>query len=305
MRIAFVWQGFDGRYGQWKDGLWAAMQHIEKQHQVKYFDTTEQGRLGLQAFNPDVVLYWEAPVTINGKDRDNYRYIQSLPYKKALLFAGGQIRKEWVEGFDLLFVESAINEQECAALGIPYRRAFGVNEDAFKPEIQPKVLDGVYQATCASWKRPWLMAEALRGKSAVMGRYQPEDPIGFIRCRELGALVLPELSVHAVSSFINASHTVVNCAEYWGGGQRCTLEAMSCGVPVIVMSDSPKNREFVEESGAGIVVDPDSNKIREAVEAIKAWSPEQKAKGRAYIESKWTSRHYADAILAGIKDICP
>lgn len=299
MRISFLWQGLDGRYGQWKDGLYAAMKVLERTHDVRYFDFPLTDTI--HDFNPDVVLYWEAPCTYAGKDRDNYYSVQELPYKKALLFAGGPIKEEWLGGFDLFFVESALNEQEFEALGKPWHRAFGVNTQIFKPEQQPKVFSGIFPATCASWKRPWLGAEALGAKYAVMGRYQETDPIGFDRVRKAGGLVLPELSAQAVASMMNASDWVVNTSDYWGGGQRATLEAMSCGVPVIVMEDSPKNREYVEESMAGIVVPPTKEAIRQTVETF---DPKEFGKnGVAYIQSCFTEQHYADAILEGIKKI--
>lgn len=300
MKIAFVWQGFDGRYGQWKDGLYAAMKIIERQHEVRYFDFP---LTDIHDFNPDVVLYWEAPCTFAGKDRLNYWAVQALPYKKALLFAGGNIKEEWLEGFDLFFVESRVNEEEFEAMGKPWMRAFGVNTTIFKPERQPKVFDGVFQATCASWKRHWLGAEALKDKYAVMGRFQETDPTGFMRVRDAGGLVLPELSAEGVCAMINASHTVVNTSSEVGGGQRTTLEAMACGVHPVVMSDSPKNMEYVLESGFGRVADPDPKSIMDAVEGLKWQNTSKPEDGVKYIQSKWTEQHYADALLKGIHEI--
>lgn len=299
MRIAFVWQGLNGVYGRWDDGLRAAMRIIEKEHNVLYFDTDIEG---LEMFDPEIVLYWEAPCTFAGKDRENYWRIQSLPYKKALLFAGGSIRKEWCEGFDLFFVESKVNEQDFANLDLPWKRAFGVNTQIFKPEKQPKVFDGILQGTCASWKRQTLFSQALRERGAVCGRFQESDPIGFQMCRKNGTLVLPELSYQAVAALINASHTVVNTSDAQGGGQRCTLEAMACGIPPIVMNDSPKNMEYAEESGFGIIVEPLIESIQDAIRSVKdAQMPI--TGGVEYIHSKWTEKHYADAIMQGINGI--
>lgn len=301
MKIAFVWQGFDGRYGAWRDGLWAAMKIVEKHHEVRYFDFPLATN-GIHEYNPDMVLYWEAPCTYAGKDRMNYWEVQALPYKKALLFAGGNLKPEWLEGFDLFFVESKINEEEFTALGKPWKRAFGVNTQIFKPEKQPKVFDGVFQATCASWKRPWIGSEALGNKYMVMGRYQETDPIGFQRVRESGGLVLPEQTAEGVNSLINASHTVVNTSDFWGGGQRSTLEAMAAGIPVVVMEDSPKNREFVEESGFGIIVNPNPQAVKDGVETLKRLQLDPN-KGIEYVKSKFTEQHYADAIMSGIESI--
>lgn len=290
MRIAFFWQGVSGRYGFWKDGLYSAMKHIEEKHEVRYIEPWEE------VMPDEIVLYWESACTINGKDGENYKRIQQLPNKKALLFAGGPVQKEWFFNFDHVFVEGEFNKQELYALDISCSIAFGVNEEIFFPEKQQKTIDGFMQATFAGWKRQGLFAEALGNKGVLCGRYQEEDQAAWLDSER--AFRLPELPAEAVSKLINASHTVVNTSAYWGGGQRCTLEAMACNVPVIVMSDSPKNVEFVAESGAGIVCDPNADSIRNAMEQVKG----KDMVGRDYIMSKWTSKHYADNLLKFIEN---
>lgn len=299
MKIAFAWQGISDKkiYGQWGDGLRAAMKLIEKEHEVRYFEPSEDIK------DVDVILYWEAPVTWAGKDRDNYRKVQANPLPKILLFAGGVVKKEYCGGFDLFLVESKINEDDFSAIGLPWLRAFGVDADAMKPEKQPKVFDAVFPATCAGWKRQGLFSRALKSRGVICGRFQESDPIGFLNARENGTLVFNELPVHAVNTLYNSSWCCVNTSSEWGGGQRTTLESMAAGIPVIVMKDSIKNREYVEESGAGIVVEPDELQIQKAIEEIKTWTPEQRMKGRAYVESKWTHRHYKDAIIKGINQV--
>lgn len=300
MKINFLWQGLYGekRYGHWDDGLYAAMKLIEKNHEVRYLEPSHED------FDKcDIILYWEAPVTFAGKDRENYIRVQSAKVPKILLFAGGVVKEEYCEGFDLFLVESEINEKDFASIGKPWLRAFGVNTDVMKPEKQPKVFDAVFPATCAGWKRHGLFSRALKSKGVVCGRFQESDPVGFLNCRENGTLVLPELPYPAVNALYNASWCCVNTSSEWGGGQRTTLEAMAAGIPVIVMKDSIKNREYVEESGAGLVVEPDELQIQKAIEEIKKWSPEDRQKGRKYIESKWTARHYADNIIKGINQV--
>lgn len=303
MKIAFIWQGFSGRYGHWEDGLYAAMKLIEEKHEVKYFDFPLDGT---HEFNPDVVLYWEAPVTQRGKDADNWNAVCALPYKKALLFAGGPLKAIDVKDFDLVFTESAINDEDCEREGIPYKRAFGVNTQIMKPSFlwegfaREKSYDAMLQGTSASWKRQWLMAEAFGNKSLLCGRFQETDPFPFTRSKQLGATVLDEQPAVEVARLINSSKSVCNTSEFWGGGQRATLESLACAVPVICMSDSPKNREYIEESGAGIVCEPNAEAIKEA---FKQLTPEMGLKGFNYIQSKWTERHYANAILEGIHEI--
>ncbi len=297
MKIAFVWQGVSNPkiFQQWNDGLRQAMRIIEKEHEVIYCEPFDE-------INADLILYWEAPCTINGQNKDNWEKVRKSPIKKALLFAGGPLQKEWVEGFDHIFVESKINADECASLGLPHSIAFGINDEIFKPEIQPKVFDGIHQGTCASWKRQWLIGESLGPKGVVCGRFQETDRRPFEECIKQGSLVLPEIPAKAVCSLLNASHTMVQTSDFWGGGQRATLEALACGIPVICMSDSPKNREFVEESGCGEVVNPTKEQIRLAIERIKE-NTNLGQQGIEYVKSKWTAQHYANNLLKVINSL--
>ena len=292
-KVAFIWQGITGRYGVWNDGLRQAMRILEKEYEVTYHEPKDQ------IPEDAVVLYWEAPCTINGKDGENYKRVMNLPNKKILLFAGGPLKKEWVSKFDHVCVESKINADECKEQGIKHSTAFGINDNVFTHIKTKKEYDGIHHGTSASWKRQWLVGEAIGDKALIVGRYQKEDPYPFDRCRELGCTVMNEQTPDALSYLINKCHTCVQTSEFWGGGQRCTLEAMACGVPVICMSDSPKNREYVEESGFGLVVDPDPNKIKEAVEQVKSKSFDPKI-GVEYIKNKWTARHYADSLKSAI-----
>lgn len=299
MKIAFIWQGFSGRYGMWRDGLYAAMRLIKQEHEVRFFDFPLNG---LEKFNPDVVLYWEAPVTSRGKDAENWFKVLSLPYKRALLFAGGPLKAIDVYLFDLVFIESEINAEECEREGIPYKRAFGVNTQIMYPDQQPIIYDAFLQATFADWKRHTLFAQAMREQGAVAGRVQEFDRNGYNECVNRRVRILGEQNPFEVAKSINSSYCVLNTSNEQGGGQRCTLEAMACGVPIICMSDSPKNAEFVRASGGGIVAEPDIGAIRVTVEEMK--KPNIYGKnGFEYVQKYWTEKHYANAIVEGIQSI--
>src|ERR1043166_1995843 len=161
MKIAFVWQQSSKPeiFNHWNDCLRGAMKIIGKTHTVTYHEPSDD------ITDVDLILYWEAPCTIRGVDQANYNKVRLNPIRKALLFAGGELKKEWVEGFDHLFVESQINADECEALGIPHSTAFGINTDIFRITPQAKVFDAVHHGTFAGWKRPRLLAQALGPKS--------------------------------------------------------------------------------------------------------------------------------------------
>lgn len=292
MRIAFIWFGINGRYGQWKDGLYAAMRIIGQKHEVRYFDPSDD----VESFKPDWVLFWEAPICYQGKDGEMYRRVCSLPFRKALLFAGGEIKPMWVKDFDHIFVESAIDAEACGRFGLPHSRAFGINDSIFRTQEQPKIFDAMHHATCASWKRTWLMTGGLGAMSMVCGRFQPHDPKCFDDARRDRALVLPEQSAESVASLLNASHCLAQTSGFWGGGQRATLEAIACGIPVVATRDSPKNCEFVAASGYGVICDPTVESVKNAVKDVKSrvWDKEIAIE---YIRENWTAQKYADDIL--------
>ena len=294
--IAFIWYGMTGRYGQWKDGLWKAMQILESKYTVTYHEPNEE------IPEDAIVLFWEAPCTaISPQNSWWYNRVANLPNTKALLFAGGPLKYDWINKFDHVFVESKINHDELTDMRFPsFSTAFGINETIFHPMDVGKLWWGIHPGTCASWKRQGFVGEALGDKGLVVGREQPNriDTFGFDRCRELGCSVLDEQKPEDLAVLVNQSHVCVQTSALWGGGQRVTLEALACNVPVVCMSDSPKNREYVEESGCGLVVDPDPVKIRKAVEDMMV--TDFGTKGRDYVMSKWTSQHYADNLSAWI-----
>lgn len=299
LKIAFVWQGIGERhiYGHWGDGLRAAISLIQQKHDVFFFEPWQEIN------DVDIILYWEAPITRRGKDRENYLKVQSNKIPKILLFAGGPVHREDCDGFNLFLVESKINEDDFDRIGLPWMRAFGVDISVMKPEKQPKVFDAVFPATCASWKRQGLFSRALKDKGVICGRFQETDPIGFLNARENNTLVFDELPYKAVNALYNSSWCCVNTSDFNGGGQRTTLEAMASGTPVVVMSDSPKNIEYVKESGAGLIVEPNEDAIRNAIATIKTWTPEERSRGVEYVRNKWSHYIYAENIIKGISKV--
>jgi glycosyltransferase involved in cell wall biosynthesis len=293
MRIAFLWDGVTEHKGKrFKDGLWLALKHLEKNNKVGYFEPLDRYKIDI--FKPDVILFWGALC------EECVKTVITYPYKKAICFAGGPIEPENSIGWDLFFTESEINERELEALGIPYERAFGINERIFKPKKLEKKYESVFWGAFAKWKRPELFAEAIRENGIAVGQHQEHEPECYEICHEYGVGVLDEQPREFIVNLINSSHTALNPSNFWGGGQRMTLEAMACGVPPIVMSDSPKNCEYVEESKFGIICEPDVNSIRSSLERAKKQNPQD---GIDYIKSKWTSEHYAINLLKGLKKL--
>lgn len=296
MRIAFVWTNGirdKKRFEHWNDGLRAAMRIIEKKHDVTFHEPDED------LPEVDWILFWEAACTHDSAEwGEAYRKVMNSPQRKALLFAGGPIKEEWLRGFDHVFYESDCNGAELDILGIKCSKAFGVNTDIFKPKPLLNDFEVTAHGTCASWKRQWLVGEAFGSQALVFGRNQKSDPSPFERCKRAGAVVLPEQPYEKTAMWINSGRVSVNCADEWGGGQRQTLEAMACGIPVVVMSDSPKNIEYIEQGGVGVISKPEVEAIRKAVEEAKAL----KDNPRKFVMKNYTHKHYAKALLEIIEN---
>lgn len=289
-KIGFVWDGVSGRYGVWQDGLKKAIELLEKDYDIDYIEpTADFGKY-------DLLIHWEAPITILGKNAENYKRVKDSDKKKMLLFAGGRIVADWVNGYNAVVIESQIDKEEFAKQGIEAYTAFGVNTDLMRPMEVDKKYDAIHHGANAGWKRQHLVGESFKEHALIVGRDQPEDPYCFNRCRELGSTVLSEVYGDPLVELINSSDVLCQTSSLWGGGQRATLEAMACGVPVIVMTDSPKNIEYIEAGGGGVIAKPEVSSILQAYDKIMSDYKTYSDKGRKYVLNNWTHVHYAMAL---------
>ena len=318
MRIAFIhdWNPDLEQELTWRDGLSAAVRILASRHELKFFtcgDTpfvlphpyfpihvVQTGDPMLEAvkeFAPDVILHW-ADMT-----RPNADIGRKLGIKQAVCFAGGNPYGEMLPNFDHVFVESAVYKQKFEERGIPVSTAFGTNTELFDPSrfVQAKYFDACFPATYCDWKRHHLLVEALRGLKVVTSgfMYQHQEQYCWQIPQDNGFLVLPHVSAETLAHLYAASKACVITSHWTGGSQRTVLEAMAMNVPLVVMSDSDKCREYVEECGIGQVADPVPALIREAYEMVVG----TKVDTRAYILSKWSEHHYADALEAGLKTL--
>lgn len=296
LQIAFCWQGISDPkvYERWDDGLSVAIHKLAQEYEIVFYEPDDD------IHDVDVILYWEAPCTFNGKNGDKYRKVQDNPIPKILLFAGGPIKREWVDKFDVICVESQIDEDEFKKLGKTVVRAFGINEKIFKPLDKEQIYPVIFHATFAAWKRYELFAKTFKDKGLAVGKVQEHDRNGYNECIKQGTKVIDDATRTEVAKLLNQSFICVNTSDYWGGGQRTTLEAMACGVPVIVMNDSPKNMEYINESGGGVIVSPDEENILQGIETVENNYYEMCNNAIEYVKNNWTSEHYLNSLKKAI-----
>jgi glycosyltransferase involved in cell wall biosynthesis len=300
--IAFVWDFTvtPVQLHTWKDGLHEALQILTREHGhnvvVIASDDANKIHNDLKELDPDIILCW------GSLDRPSFAGIKQLGKPTALCFAGGPTEHPHTDNFDIIFVENQVYLDAFKKQDLNVMIAFGTNERVFRPIKTKKVFDAFYAAAFANWKRHYLFADSVGEKGVVCGKILEHETQNLEVCIEAGCLVLPELPYEALPFLYNQAHSALITAESIGGSQRAVLEAMACNVVPIVMEDNEKCREYIEDSGFGLICKPNVDSIKRAV--LNASVYKFKKKGRQYIEAKYSSNKYAKQLQEGLKSIC-
>ena len=297
MKVAFIWQvEYERDLTNWRDGLYAAVEIIKNDHEVKHFRYPDKPGFvkDVKEWKPDVLLCWGAfsePFWEN-----------TLPYievPKVLCFAGGDPSHPNRDLFDKILVESDDWEEILTNEGYNPARAFGTNTSLYKPMKLEKEWLGIYPATFAAWKRHDQFAKALGSKGLAVGRKQPGiEEYTWEVCLENDVEVREVVHPEELVSLYNKSHYTVLTSSYWGGSQRQCLESLACDVPVICSADG-KCAEYVLESGCGIVVD----KWEDIMPAIEANKNTKFPSGREYIMKHYSEEIYAERIMEALESV--
>ena len=270
MKIAFVCDLPQEHFLHWNDGLKAALGILSKDYQIEIFNqpTIEE----LKKVKCDIGLFWGAI------DKPLHKF--KIFKKQALLFAGGVTYHPYLHNFDVVFAESKVDFLEFKRFGKKVFQAFGTNTKLFVPiPTQPKIFDYVYLAAFAKWKHHEKFAKYVfehepDGNSIAIGYMQPDgwEKECYEICQSYSIAVVPQIPYEAVPWIMNASHNVYVGADAMGGCQRTVLEAISCDVPVIVDSDSPKLKELAKLTRLGVLRSWSekayANKLKEGLKSI-------------------------------------
>lgn len=254
---------------QWKDGLWAALSILKS----NFFLTTaniETDRYEDKLDKADFILGWGGSTSRIALLLANLN--TNIP--KGLCFGGGDIQQEILDDFSVVFVENKID-----LIKPHFRHAFGTNTDVFYPMIaQPKIIDAIYPASFARWKRQEKFAkiceaEGLKGLAVgiVQKNNQEESWNMMEHCIARGVAVMDQVPYETMAYLYNMSKQVILTADENGGSQRAVLEAKACRVPIRIESDSRKLLELGELSEDEVI-------------------------------NNWNHESYAEALTKGIKE---
>ncbi len=243
-------------------------------------------------WKPDAVLFF------CDFSRDLLGDFKDVGIPIAMCLTGG-LFDTYIDVPDIIFVESTSYIDWLSAKGYKATRAFGTNTELYKPYKQPKVFDAIFPATFAGWKRHHLFAEAMGPRGLACGYWQPHEPQCVDICYEYGTAVLHHQGAESIAQLYNMAKTCLVTSASNGGSQRTVIEAMASNIPVIVTGDSEKNSEFIQECGVGAIIEPDSNKLRAAVDEWK----DREVNTRDFIIKNYSEFTYADKLRDGICSI--
>lgn len=292
MKLAFIkdWHDDPAHLAGNKDGMVAAWELLAKRHDVR----TVSHHTGMcDLSDRDALIFW------GSLDRPWHNAVWYVNIPQLLCFAGGPLDHPNLAKFDHILVESQVYEDGFRARSKSVSRAFGTNTAVFRPELRtPKVIDAIYPASFCFHKNQEVFARALGPRGLCVGEHNELSIVG--ACLKAGTPVLRKVSSAGLCDLFNMARTTVIPCGPNGGSQRTVLESMACGVPVVLADDNDKCREFIEESGFGLLVPPIPEAIREGVETLISRKLDPQV-GVEYIRSKWTEQHYANAIEEAIK----
>lgn len=230
----------------WRDGLWAALQLLEKEVALT--------RVNLQNTTVlpdgfDMILGW------GGFSSSVDRAIKAYPYPAARgLCLGGYGFQSGKSPYDVVFYEcewarSWLLEQPTFSKRTHLVHAFGVNTDIYHPGVNiPRIWNYITVGAFAAWKRQVKLCEK-KGPRIAVGQLQRgnmDESVEIVGTLLLdGCTVSDMVPAETLAKLYNASLTCYIPADLFGGGERALLEARACGIDVEIEPDNPKLQELM------------------------------------------------------------
>lgn len=234
--IAFIW--YWNRASEfkpkWRDGLRAAIELIEKEHQVDWFLDEE-----IPEDTYDAYILW------GDSNCPALPLISSYKGKKGLCLSTMPTNIVNLSGLDAIYCESQPVYDAVRQHGLRAIKAFGTDTEFFTPTGGNKDIEYFYPATFSPWKRQSSIA-SLGKKLLCVGTLQPDGKKELNACKKHGVQVIEGyLPVREIREFYNRSQKMIIPAVH--GSERTVLEAMSMNILPDVSAENKKARSYVEE----------------------------------------------------------
>ena len=231
------WERAKEIYPLWRDGLRAALEIIDKDHDVDWllYDTPKK--------EYDWILTWCDSNSNFSKDKFDH------PAKRAIILTTHPSNYHSLMGFDVVFCESSVIYDECRMHGLRAVKAFGTDDNFFTPDDSVKKdIEYFYPATFSPWKLQSKIAH-LGNKLTCIGTVQPDGEQEHAACVKAGVNVeVGYFPVEKIRDYYRRSKRVIIPAVH--GSERTVLEAMSCGIlPEVTNPANKRTKTYIDECG--------------------------------------------------------
>lgn len=269
MKIAFLWEWAQAReiYPNWRDGLRAAIELLEKEHEVEWcFNEPPTS-------NPDWILTW------CDSNSQLSRFFSKYPAKRGIFLTTHPSNYHNLLGFDVVFCETSVIYDECRMRGVHAVRAFGTDEQFFTPGKVKKDLAYFYPATFSPWKKQEDIAH-LGNKLTCIGTIQPDGEYQYQVCKENGVNTeVGYFPPEKIRDYYQRTRNIVIPAVH--GSERTVLEAMSCDLlPIVISPQNIRASSYIKEFQKSGLISP-----------------------REFILKNYSAEKYKQSILKGMKDV--
>jgi len=239
MRIGIIWNfwGAKNIFDNWHDGHRAAIEYVGKKHKISWF-LADDYKNAQDTF--DFLLFW------NDCSDPIIDYFSQFKARKGLILTSdNNLNPDNLKKYNVIYCESEPVKEKVEIYGVRTIKAMGTDSDFFSPDDSKKDIEYFYPATFSPWKRQSKIAH-LGPKLLCVGTIQPDGQEELKVCQdkdvniEIGyfpAKKIRDYYRRAKQIWIPAIH----------GSERTVLEAMSCGILPIVISDNSKALSYINE----------------------------------------------------------
>jgi hypothetical protein len=240
MRIAFIWDWPRASeiFPNWRDGLRAALELIEKDHQVDWY---LDGQYPYTGYQYDFILLW------GDSTLPFFHQIEKYDCRKGICLSTMPTDFNNLRKLEVVYAESTPVYEAVRREGIRCIKAFGTDTEFFKPNTKVvKDIPYFYPATFSPWKKQSDIAY-LGDQLLCLGTIQPDGTAEYEAVKAAGCKVkVGYFSPTTVRNYYTRAQNVIIPAVH--GSERTVLESMSMNIlPLVTNSDNTKTRSYLEE----------------------------------------------------------
>jgi hypothetical protein len=267
--ICFQWEWDRAKeiYPNWRDGLRACMENINKKHNVDWL------LYEIPKKEYDWILTW------CDSNSQFSRFYSQYKSKRGIFLTTNPANYHNLEGFDVIFCESSVVYNEARMRGLRAVKAFGTDDKFYKPSKVKKDIPYFYPATFSPWKRQEDIIYL--GKDLLcVGTVQPDGELQHASCVESGVKCeVGYFPPEKIRDYYQRAKEVIIPAQH--GSERTVLEAMSCDIlPSVINLHNRKALTYIDEFRRSGLLSP-----------------------REFILKNYSAKKYADTVLKALYEV--